>query len=83
MGTLPPENMNFLNFGNAGFWHSGRLFATDTVSAKLEGFFFGDLPSFHPIFFSDPIICLFEYLYESLNYLEMRTLVFPLLGIIL
>ena len=83
MGALPPENMKFLNFRNSGFWHSGRLFATDTVSAKLEGFFFGNPPPFHPIFFPDPLLCLFEYLYESLNYLEIRTLVFPLLGIIL
>ena len=24
---LPEENLNLLNITNAGFWHSGRLFA--------------------------------------------------------
>ena len=38
---LPQENLNFLNVRNAGFWHSGRLFAlSQMLSLKnLKDFF--------------------------------------------
>ena len=49
---LPPENLNFLNVRNAGFWHSDRLFALLQMLAlqNLKGFLGGD-PLLSPPFF--------------------------------
>ena len=52
---LPPENLNFLNVRNAGFWHSGRLF-TLLQMPSLQNFknFVGDPPFKPTVFFFTP-----------------------------